>query len=132
MDKKYLLDLINWAEMQIFVMKQGEYNPPDMHVLPKGKLIEIFEALKYCVNSYSEAPAMADIDTEKPLTQREKIHFYLFNFPKSTLSDIASDIGNKSVANVQKTLNSMVRDGVITKHDDHTFSTNLSFIEANK
>lgn len=122
MDKKYLLDLINWAEMQIFVMKQGEYNPPDMHVLPKGKLIEIFEALKYCVNSYSEAPAVATIEPMKELSQRDRIKFYLLHHQKSTLSDIASAIGNKSVANVQKTLNSMVKDWIITKHDDNTFS----------
>lgn len=125
MDKKYLLDLINWAEMQIFVMKQGDYNPPDMHVLPKGKLIEIFEALKYCVNSYSEAPAVAAIEPMKELNQRDRIKYFLVHHPKSTLSDIARAIGNKSVANVQKTLNIMVKEKAIIKLDDNTFTTEV-------
>lgn len=129
MDKKYLLDLVNWAEMQIFVMKQGEYNPPDMHVLPKGKLIEIFEAFKYCVNSYGEDPAVAAIEPMKELNQRDRIKYFLVHNPRSTLSEIASAIGNKSVANVQKTINIMIKEGVVNKYDDGTFTVNLLLSE---
>lgn len=122
MDKQHLQNLVSWAQNNAWVMKIGEYNPADMHALPKGKLIEIFDALEYLVGQYGTAPAMATIEPMKENTQQEKIKFYLGHRLKETRADIASGIGNKSVASVQKTLNAMIKDGIVIENDDNTFS----------
>jgi hypothetical protein len=129
MDKQNLQNLVTWAQNNAWVMKVGEYNPADMHALPKGKLIEIFDALEYLVGQYGTAQAIAAIEPMKELNQRDRIKYFLVHHPKSTLSEIASAIGNKSVANVQKTINSMIKEGIVNKYDDGTFTVTLLLSE---
>jgi hypothetical protein len=122
MDKQHLQNLVLWAQNNAWVMKIGEYNPADMHALPKGKLIEIFDALEYLIGQYGTAHAVATIEPMKELNQKDKIFISLNGNGNKTLSEITKSINSKSMASTQKSLNAMIKDGIIHKHDDNTFS----------
>lgn len=117
MNKEQLTAMETWARLNIAVMQLGEYHPGDAHCMPKGKLVEAFEALIYLIGKQGQPAPVKFMDPSNQLDKAYKAVCDIYATDKQpvTVTKLAAHMGITNRLTPRKRLDNLLAAGKVEK-----------------